>query len=92
MRDDSVDPEMQGILDRTAELMRDLANEYDACGQRGKVSERAKNLFHEVLVKIRSSLDFTMNRIFNSHTQFTGTKKARAERRVAERKANSTAT
>ena len=63
-----MDQEMQGILDRADELTRDLAQEYEACAQRGEVSERAKNLFHEVTIKIRSALDFAMNRIFDKHT------------------------
>ena len=63
-----MDLEMQGILDRADELTKDLVQEYGACVQRGEVSERAKNLFHEVTIKIRSALDFVMNRIFKEYT------------------------
>ena len=59
---------MQGIFGRADEVTRDLISELETCAQKGEVSERAKNLFHEVLVKIRSSLDFAMHRIFDRHT------------------------
>lgn len=71
-----MDPEMEGIFDRADELTQELIREYHKCAQGGEVSERAKNLFHEVLVKVRSALDIAMNRVFNKHTVLTGRRKA----------------
>jgi len=73
---------MQGIFDRADELTQELIREYDACAQQGMVSERAKNLFHEVMVKIMSSLDFAMNRIFDKYTSHADEKKTRIGKNV----------
>ena len=75
-----MDAEMEGIFDRCNELTQELTREYQKSAERGKVTERAKNLFHEVLVKIRSALDIAMNRVFNKHTLLTANKKAKMER------------
>ena len=52
----TLDAEMQGIFDRADELTQDLMREYKACAEAEKehVPERARNLFHEVLVKLRA--------------------------------------
>ncbi len=55
-------PELESILDRANELLRDLEDEYKSCLRGEKVTERAKNLTHEVLEKLRSALDHTMTR------------------------------
>jgi len=73
---------MQGIFDRADELTQELLQEYGACAQRGEVSERAKNLFHEVLVKVRSALDFAMNRIYNVHSTLPSKKKTAMAKHV----------
>lgn len=73
---------MSGIFERADELARDLLEEYDACAQAGQVSERAKNLFHEIMVKLISALDITMNRLFDKSTSLTGRKRAKAGRSV----------
>ncbi len=77
-----MDSEMEGIFERAGELTQDLMREYQKSAQRGEVSERAKNLFHEVLIKVRSALDFAMNRVFNKHTILTGKKKNRMEKKA----------
>lgn len=82
MNTDTLDDEMKGIFDRADELTQNLAQEYQECAQARKVSERAKNLFHEVLVKVRSALEFAMNRIYNEHTTLKDEKKATTERYV----------
>ena len=58
---------MSGVFARVHELTDDLRREYLRCVGEAEVSERAKNLFHEVLVKMRSALDMTMNRIWNKY-------------------------
>jgi len=78
-----MDPEMLGVFDRADELARDLVEEYGACAQTGQVSERAKNLFHEVLVKIRSALDIAMNRLFDKLTSVADSKRAKRKRGVS---------
>ena len=77
-----MDCEMSGIFERADELARDLLDEYDACAQAGQVSERAKNLFHEIMVKLRSALDITMNRLFDRSTLLANSKRAKVERSV----------
>lgn len=78
----TMDREMSGMFERAVELARDLLAEYDACAQAGQVSERAKNLFHEIMVKLRSALDITMNRLFVKSTSLAGSKRANAGRSV----------
>ncbi len=58
---------MSGVFARVHELTDDLRREYLRCVGEADVSERAKNLFHEVLVKMRSALDMTMWRIWNKY-------------------------
>ena len=82
MNTDTLDDEMRGIFDRADELLQDLAQEYQACAQVSKVSERVKNLFHEVLVKVRSALDFAMNRIYSKHSTLRGKAKIKRGRNV----------
>ena len=77
-----MDPEMQGIFDRADELTRELAREYETCAQLGEVSERARNLFHEALLKVRSALDFAMNRVFDKHTTLSDEQKTKTAKRV----------
>jgi len=79
MNPDTLDDEMKGIFDRADELTQNLAQEYQACAQQTEVSERAKNLFHEVLIKLRSALDFAMNRIYCKYTTLQGKNKTKQE-------------
>ena len=48
------------MLNRADELLRELENEYKKCLQSQGVTERAENLTHEVLEKLRSVLDHMM--------------------------------
>ncbi len=48
------------MLDRADELLRALEDEYNACLQTHNVTERSRNLTHEVLEKLRNTLDHTM--------------------------------
>lgn len=77
-----LDDEMKGILARADELARELDTEYKVSAGLGVVTERARNLFHEVLVKLRSSLDFVMCRIYNKHSSLQGVERAKGERRA----------
>ena len=82
MKPANLDDEMRGIFDRADELTGELIREYEVCAQMGEVSERAKNLFHEVLIKIRSALDFAMRRIFDKHTTHQGKEKDKIGRQA----------
>ncbi len=46
-----MDTELESMLDRADELVVDLEGEYKKCLQLQNVTERAKNLTHEVLEK-----------------------------------------
>jgi len=48
--------QVESMLDRADELLRELKDEYDGCLQAHSVTERAKNLTHEVLEKLRNAL------------------------------------
>lgn len=52
-------PELASSLDRADELLTELEREYDRCLKRHIVSDRARNLTHEVLEKLRAVLDRT---------------------------------
>ena len=61
MEEERVNPHIiKSILDRADELLKDLEEEYNHCLQANKVTDRAKNITHEVLEKLRSALDQTM--------------------------------
>lgn len=55
-----MDPELKSLLDRADELLADLEKEYKECLQGRDVTQRARNLTNEVLVKLRAALDHTM--------------------------------
>jgi hypothetical protein len=55
------------MLKRADELLKDLEGEYQKCLEAQKVSERAKNLAPEVVVKLRSALDHAMRWAWNKH-------------------------
>ena len=82
MNSSPMDDEMKGLFDRADELAAELAREYQSCAECGTVSERSKNLFHDILVKLRSALDFAMFRIYAKHSQLEGHDKAEGERRA----------
>jgi hypothetical protein len=55
-----MDVALESLLDRADELLKDLEKEYEKCLHSKEVSERAKNITHEVLEKLRNALDQTM--------------------------------
>lgn len=77
-----MDAEMAGVLDRTGELIKELEREYDVHVKEDIITERARNLFHEALVKMRSALDMCMCRIWERCVPDSLSDK---ERRYAER-------
>ncbi len=62
-----IDAELTSVLDRADELLQELLREYDKCVGTQNMTFRAQNLFHEVLLKLRSALDMTMVRIWEMH-------------------------
>jgi hypothetical protein len=57
-----MDSGLASMLKRAEELLQDLEDEYQKCLESKDVTERAQNLTHEVLDKLRSSLDHAMAR------------------------------
>lgn len=57
-----MDTELESLLDRASELLKDLEGEYGNCLKSQSVTKRAMNLTHEVLEKLRNALDHTMRR------------------------------
>ena len=55
---------VKSILDRTEELLNDLELEYNECLSSKMVSERAINITHEVLEKLRNALDQSMRKFW----------------------------
>jgi len=55
-----MDTTIESMLDRADELLEDLEDEYKNCLQLQSVTERAKNLTHEVVEKLKNALDHTM--------------------------------
>lgn len=60
-------PELKSILDRADELLKDLEGEYTRCLHSHKVTERAKNITHEILEKLRNALDQTMRKAWEKY-------------------------
>lgn len=60
-------PELKSILDRADELLKDLEGEYTNCLHSHKVTERAKNITHEILEKLRNALDQTMRKAWEKY-------------------------
>jgi len=59
--------EIKSILDRADELFKDLEEEYKDCLHTHKITGRAKNITHEVLEKLRNTLDQTMMRAWEKY-------------------------
>jgi hypothetical protein len=55
-----MDTQLASMLGRADELLMELEDEYNNCLKAQNITERAKNLTHEVLEKLRSALDHTM--------------------------------
>lgn len=77
-----MDPELESMLDRATELLEDLENEYKNCLQSRNVTERSKNLTHEVLEKLRNALDHTMRRAWRKYIASTLPEQDRKRARV----------
>ena len=61
--------EVGSMLDRADELLRELEGEYKNCLKAQNVTERAKNLTHEVLEKLRNALDHTIRRAWDNYIE-----------------------
>lgn len=57
--------EIDGMLKRSEELLLDLSNEYHKCISEDKITERLKNITHEIIEKDRHILDKIMRIIWN---------------------------
>ena len=77
-----MDTELESMLDRADELVVDLEGEYKKCLQLQSVSERAKNLTHEVLEKLRHSLDHAMYIVWEKHVAPTLSEEDKSHARV----------
>ena len=55
-----MDSELESMLDRADELLKDLEDEYQKCLKSQNTTKRAQNLTHEVLEKSRHALDHAM--------------------------------
>lgn len=62
-----MDVGLESILDRADELLHELEAEYDRCLRSKKVTERAKNMSHEVIEKLRNALDQALNMFWERH-------------------------
>jgi len=81
---DSMDAEaeLESLLDRADELLKDLEKEYEKCLHSKEVSERAKNITHEVLEKLRNALDQTMWKVWDKYISPNISDKCREHARV----------
>ena len=77
-----MDIELKSVLDRANELLGELEDEYKKCLRLQNVSERARNLTHEVLEKLRSALDHVMRRAWEKHISFHLSEQKRERARV----------
>jgi hypothetical protein len=62
-----MDAELRSMLDRADELLVVLETECDRCLGTQQVSDRARNLTHEILDKLRSALDQAMRRAWEKN-------------------------
>ena len=62
-----MDAELESMLDRADELIDDLKDEYQKCLNSQTVTRRAQNITHEVLEKLRHTLDHAMRRAWDKH-------------------------
>lgn len=62
-----VDTKLQVSLQRADELLNELQHEYHCCLQTKKVSDRAEQLTHEVIERLRSVLDRLARRYWTLH-------------------------
>lgn len=62
-----MDSELESMLDRADELLKDLEEEYGSCLHSHKITERVKNITYEIPAKLRSALDQTMRKAWVKH-------------------------
>jgi hypothetical protein len=77
-----MNPELESMLDRADEILRDLETEYNKCLKAKRVTDRAKNLAPEVLAKLKSVLDHTMRRAWEIYIAPNLSEKTRKSARV----------
>lgn len=61
--------QVESMLNRADELLRELEDEYDGCLKTHNITERAQNITHEVLEKLRNALDHTMRRAWEKYIE-----------------------
>ncbi len=76
-----MDAELESMLDRADELIDDLKDEYQKCLNSQTVTMRAQNLTHEVLEKLRHTLDHAMWRAWEKHVSPNLSEKDRSRTR-----------
>lgn len=74
--------ELESVLDRAYELLKDLEKEYKDCLQAQNVTMRAKNLTHEVLERLRTVLDHTMRQAWREYSMPNLTEQDKKRARV----------
>ncbi|MCD4784102.1 MAG: hypothetical protein K8T10_09800 [Candidatus Eremiobacteraeota bacterium] len=52
-----MNPEIAGMFDRAEELIRELEDEYTRCKKERDITEKLKNITHELIEKLRHILD-----------------------------------
>jgi hypothetical protein len=62
-----MDTQLESMLDRAGELLKELEDEYSKCLKTQSVTKRAMNLTHEVLEKLRNALDHTMRQAWGKY-------------------------
>jgi hypothetical protein len=77
-----MDNELKSVLDRAEELLKDLEKEYGNCLASREVTERARNISHEVLEKLRNALDQTMRKSWEKHIAPNISREERSNARV----------
>jgi hypothetical protein len=77
-----MDSGLASMLERADEILKDSENEYEKCLRTQNVTERAQNLTHEVLDKLRSVLDHAMARAWEKYVAPNLSDKDRQRARV----------
>lgn len=62
-----MDSELESMLDRADELIGNLEDEYKNCLTAKNITKRAQNITHEVLEKLRHTLDHAMWRVWDKY-------------------------
>jgi hypothetical protein len=76
-----MDAELKSMLDRADELTSHLEDEYKNCLQIKRVTHKAQNLTHEVLEKLRNTLDHAMFKAWDKHVSPNLSEKDRNRKR-----------